>query len=135
MPPLKGRAKETPITDLTPAPSGGDPVRLRVVKAVHTLAWAFFVASIAAVPTGAWIRRFDLALLAALAVLFEVGVLIVNDMRCPLTAIAARYTSDRRSNFDIYLPEWLARWNKEIFGTLFVLGLGFAFARWMGWVG
>jgi hypothetical protein len=30
-------------------------------------------------------------------------------MRCPLTGIAARYTDDRRDNFDIYLPPWLAR--------------------------
>jgi hypothetical protein len=41
----------------------------------------------------------------------------------PLTAIAERYTDDRRANFDIWLPEWLARHNKSIFGTMFVLGL------------
>jgi hypothetical protein len=56
-------------------------------------------------------------------VFVEVAVLAVNGGRCPLTAVAARYTDDRRDNFDIYLPLWLARYNKLIFGTLFVVGL------------
>ncbi len=38
------------------------------------------------------------------------------------TDLAARYTEDRRGNFDIYLPVWLARQNKTIFGTLFLAG-------------
>ena len=42
---------------------------------------------------------------------------------CPLTSIAARYTDDRRANFDIYLPEWLARHNKAVFGALYVAGI------------
>jgi hypothetical protein len=50
-------------------------------------------------------------------------VLLFNRMRCPLTGVAARYTDDRRDNFDIYLPEWLARHNKTIFGTLYVAGV------------
>ena len=49
----------------------------------------------------------------------EVGVLLLNRMRCPLTTIAARYTDDRADNFDIFLPRWLARHNQRIFGTLF----------------
>ena len=67
-------------------------------------------------------------------VFVEIIILLVNRWRCPLTAVAARYTSDRRPNFDIYLPAWLARHNKGIFGTLFGLGLAFTLARWMGWL-
>jgi hypothetical protein len=36
--------------------------------------------------------------------------------RLALTNVAARYTNDRRDNFDIVLPLWLARYNKIIFG-------------------
>ena len=50
-------------------------------------------------------------------------------MRGPLTAWAARYTTDRRDNFDIYLPLWLARHNKSIFGALYVAGAVFALVR------
>jgi len=44
--------------------------------------------------------------------------------------IAARYTDDRRANFDIYLPEWLARYNKEIFGPLYLAGVLLLVVRW-----
>lgn len=108
---------------------------LVAIKTAHTLVWAFFVGSIAAVPISAWTGRFDRALGFAGIVFAEVLVLVFNRLQCPLTAIAARYTKDRRPNFDIYLPEWLARYNKEIFGTLFGLGLLFTFARWIGWLG
>jgi hypothetical protein len=44
--------------------------------------------------------------------------------------VAARYTDDRRDNFDIYLPLWIARYNKQIFGPLFVAGIVFTLALW-----
>ena len=105
--------------------------RLRLIKAVHTLAWAFFVACIAVIPPLAWAGRFAAALLFIGIVAVEVGVIVVNGWRCPLTAVAARYTDDRRSNFDIYLPEWLARYNKEIFGSLYGAGILFTLALWL----
>jgi hypothetical protein len=58
-------------------------------------------------------------------------VLSVNRGKCPLTSIAAMYTEERRENFDIYLPLWLARYNKVIFGTLFICGSSFALVRWL----
>jgi len=104
---------------------------LRAIKLAHTVAWAFFVAAIVAVPVAAWYNRFGWALLAALVVAGEVAILVLNGMKCPLTPIAARYTSDRRDNFDIYLPLFVARYNKQIFGTLYVAGLVFLFVRWI----
>jgi hypothetical protein len=47
---------------------------------------------------------------------------MLNKGRCRLTGLAARFTGDRSDNFDIYLPNSLARRNKAIFGTLFVIG-------------
>jgi hypothetical protein len=47
------------------------------------------------------------------------------------TAVAARYTDDRRANFDIYLPEWLARQNKEIFGPLYAAGVVYLVAMYL----
>ena len=108
--------------------------RLVLIKTLHTAVWAFFVVSIAAVPITAWTRRFGLSLAFTGIVLIEVLILLLNRWSCPLTAIAARYTPDRRDNFDIYLPEWLAKHNKLIFGALFVFGLLFALARWLGWL-
>lgn len=107
---------------------------LHLVKMVHTIAWAFFAGCILAIPYAAWVRSYGVALVLAGIVLVEVIILGVNDWRCPLTPIAARYTSDRQPNFDIYLPLWLARYNKQIFGPLFLIGLVFLAARWAGWV-
>ena len=62
--------------------------------------------------------------------LAEVVILVANGWRCPLTAVAARFTEQRHDNFDIYLPLWLARHNKLIFGVLYLLGMAFAYSRW-----
>jgi hypothetical protein len=110
------------------------PASLRAVKAFHTLVWAFFAGCILALPVAAWRGDLGLALVLIGAVSFEVLVLAVNRMRCPLTGVAARYTEDRRDNFDIYLPLWLDRHNKRIFGGLFAAGVVFTLARWQGWV-
>lgn len=106
--------------------------RLRLIKLVHTLAWAFFVACIMAIPVLAGRGRFTAALLFIAIVAVECVVVVASGWRCPLTPIAARYTSDRRANFDIYLPEWLARHNKTIFGALFAGGIAFTVLQWLG---
>lgn len=103
--------------------------RLVLVKLAHTIVWAFFASAILAIPVAAWYRRFGLFFVLTGIVLVEVAVLAFNGMRCPLTGIAARYTDDRRDNFDIYLPLVIARFNKEVFGSLFVLGLLFGLVR------
>jgi hypothetical protein len=41
---------------------------------------------------------------AAELVIGETVVLVLNGWRCPFTGVAARYTDDRRDNFDIFLP-------------------------------
>jgi hypothetical protein len=106
---------------------------LQAVKVAHTVVWVFFVACIVAIPLLAWKERFGAAFTLIGIVVIEILVLAVNGWRCPLTGVAARYTDDRRDNFDIYLPVWLARNNKTIFGSLFIAGLLFTVARWRGW--
>jgi len=103
---------------------------LRKVKLLHTVAWAFFAGCIVLVPLAAWQRRFDVALVLIMIVTVEVAVLVWNGFKCPLTDVAARYTDDRRDNFDIYLPLWLARYNKHIFGSLFAAGILFTLIQW-----
>jgi hypothetical protein len=94
--------------------------------------WAFFAGSIFAIPVFAALRQYGAAALFIGIVFAEVLVLIVNGMRCPLTDVAARYTGDRRENFDIYLPEWLARHNKLIFGGLYLGAVLYTLFRWAG---
>jgi hypothetical protein len=107
-------------------------VSLRTVKLLHTVIWAFFVACILAIPLFTVLSRFRLAALFTGIVAVEVAVLLLNGMTCPLTNVAARYTGNRRANFDIYLPEWLARNNKTIFGTLYAAAILLLVVRWVG---
>lgn len=100
-----------------------DAGALRNIRIVHTVVWAIFASSIVAIPVFAWRGQATLAWWLIAFVAIEVLVLLANRMRCPLTDVAARYTPDRRDNFDIYLPLWLARHNKQVFGTLYVAGV------------
>jgi len=105
--------------------SGSKDIRshkLKQIKMLHTGIWAVMAGSIVAVPVAAWFSMFRLSLGLTILILGECLVLAVNGGRCPLTDIAARYTDDRADNFDIYLPQWLARHNKRIFGFLFFAG-------------
>lgn len=96
---------------------------LVTIKLVHTLVWVFFASCIFAIPVCAWRGQFRAAAILIGVVFAEVMVLLFNRWRCPLTNVAARYTDDRRDNFDIYLPEWVARHNKTIFGAIYVAGI------------
>ncbi|HUO80011.1 MAG TPA: hypothetical protein VMU00_07695 [Steroidobacteraceae bacterium] len=93
--------------------------RLVLIRAFHTLVWAFFAGSIVAIAPLAWRGEFRAAGVLIAVVFAEVLVIGLNRGRCPLTAVAARYTEDRRDNFDIYLPQWLARHNQRLFGGLY----------------
>jgi hypothetical protein len=95
---------------------------LAAIKLLHTAIWAFLATSILLLPVVGVLRRFRWAAILTLIVLLECGVLAVNGGRCPLSDLAARFTVDRNSNFDIYLPGWLAQHNKLVFGWLFVVG-------------
>lgn len=104
--------------------------RLLLIKSIHTIVWAVFVACIAAIWVFALRGEAVKAALAIAFVLIEVAVLAFNRWRCPLSPIAARYTDDRSDNFDIYLPAWLAGRTMPIFGTLYVAGILLTLAIW-----
>ncbi len=100
------------------------------IKLLHTVIWLFFAGCIVAIPLAGVRCQFRWAAGLTGLVLVECAVLAVNRGRCPLTDLAARYTEERTDNFDIYLPLWLARRNKSIFGTLFAFGVLFVLGRW-----
>ena len=108
---------------------------LRKIKIIHTIVWAFFAGCILAITVYAWMGNVQVAAILCALVFVEVLILAANNWKCPLTPVAGRYTENRQDNFDIYLPVWLARYNKEIFGSLYVLGIILTFARWQGWLG
>ena len=110
---------------------GKNSVALVGIKLAHTVVWLFFVGCIMAIPiAGATGRFFQAAVLSGL-VWLECVILAANRGRCPLTNLAEPFADEQPDNFDIYLPLWLARHNKTVFGSLFVLGEFFVLWRWM----
>jgi hypothetical protein len=105
--------------------------KLQLIKGIHTLVWAVFAGSILAVPVFTYNNQLSIAWVLIGIVSIEVAVLVANRMKCPLTDVAGRYTKERQDNFDIYLPLWLARYNKEIFGGLYVIGLIYTSIVWV----
>lgn len=106
-------------------------LKLRAIKVIHTVVWAIFASAIVAIPITAWLGAFQSAFILIGIVSAECVVLMLNGMKCPLTSMTARYTENRADNFDIYLPLWLARYNREIFGPLFVAGIVFLVVCWL----
>ena len=104
---------------------------LVAIKLLHTLIWAFMAGIIVALPFLAILRRFRLAAIVSGIIFLEGILLAVNHYRCPLSDLAARFTTSRAHNFDIYLPGWLAQHNKLIFGLLFMVGEFVLLASWL----
>jgi hypothetical protein len=112
--------------------------RLRAVKLLHTVVWVFFAGSTVAIIVCAAVGALAPAVVFAAIVGVEVLVLAVNDLQCPLTAPIARYRAMglqagvQIDDSDLYLvPRWLARHNKLVFGTLYLLGIAITAVRWL----
>ena len=56
-------------------------------------------------------------------ILLEGFVLLAFKNLCPVTLIARKYSGSTKDNFDIFLPNWLAKYNKLIYTTLFIIVL------------
>lgn len=94
------------------------------IKVAHTFIWAVMASAIFYTLYAGITNTFNPFVLSSIAlIVFETLILLLNKWSCPLTPLAKRYTSDRSSNFDIYLPEWLAKHNKTIFSAIFIIGL------------
>jgi len=93
--------------------------RLTIIKLVHTLVWLFFNVVIFylfyAVVTGK-INKWVWICLSLIAL--ETVILVLFKMMCPLTVMARKYSDSTKDNFDIYLPVWLARYNKLIYTVI-----------------
>ena len=102
-----------------------DPAkRLLVIKWVHTLIWLFFVVVIFYILYSGIFNVINTYTWIGMGLIVGEGiVLLVFNMFCPLTVMARKYSDSEKDNFDIFLPNWLAKYNKLIFTTLYVIGL------------
>ncbi|MEJ1223434.1 hypothetical protein [Sediminicola sp. 1XM1-17] len=98
--------------------------KLLAIKIVHTLIWLFFVVIIFYVLYSGVTGKVNTLTWVSIGLVFAEGiVLLLFKMYCPLTVLARNYSDSEKDNFDIFLPNWLAKYNKLIFTTLFIIGL------------
>lgn len=98
--------------------------KLFLIKILHTVIWLFFVLAIFYILYSGIANRIGIYTWFAIGLVFGEGlVLLIFRMFCPLTVLARKYSDSQRDNFDILLPQWLAKYNKEIFTSIFVVGL------------
>lgn len=99
-------------------------MKLFTIKLIHTLIWAFMASCVLFILISGILGFINQYVYVAIAVIFIEGLtLLIFKWRCPLTIVAQNYTQDRKENFDIFLPRLLAKHNKTIFTTLFIVGL------------
>jgi len=98
--------------------------KLTAIKLVHTLIWLFFVIAIFYILYSGISNKITVTTWIAIGLIVAEGaVLVLFKMFCPLTLIARKYSDSDKDNFDIFLPNWLARYNKIIFTTIYLLGV------------
>lgn len=98
--------------------------KLLIIKLIHTIIWAFFVAVIFYILYSGITNTITLYTWVGIGLIIGEGlVLLLFKMACPLTVVAHNYSASQKDNFDISLPNWLAKHNKLIFTSIFVIGL------------
>ncbi|MFD0863817.1 hypothetical protein ACFQ1M_16495 [Sungkyunkwania multivorans] len=97
--------------------------KLLTIKLVHTVIWAFFVAIIFYILYSGLTNTVNTYTWIGIGLIIGEGiVLLLFKMYCPLTVLARNFSDSQKDNFDIFLPNWLAKHNKLIFTTIFVVG-------------
>lgn len=97
--------------------------KLFAIKLIHTLVWLFLVTIIFYILYAGISDKINIYTWISIGLVTGEGiVLVLFKMYCPLTLIARKYSDSTKDNFDIFLPNWLAKYNKEIFTTIFIFG-------------
>jgi hypothetical protein len=94
--------------------------KLILIKIIHTLVWLFFNGVLFYMAYAVAVNKIDKWVWIGVALIVLEGVVLMTfNKMCPITVVARRYSDSTKDNFDIYLPNWLAKYNKLIYTTLF----------------
>lgn len=96
--------------------------KLNIIKTIHTLIWLFFNAVIFYLLYAVVANEIGILVWTGVGLILAEGVVLLSfDLQCPLTMMARKYSDSTRDNFDIFLPEWLARYTKLIYTLIFIV--------------
>lgn len=104
--------------------------KLILVKILHTVIWLFYNVVIFYLLYAVIADKIDKWVWVCLSLIgLEALILVVFRKVCPVTLLAKKYSDSDRDNFDIYLPNWLARHNKAIYTAIVCIALIILFYR------
>ncbi len=96
--------------------------KLTITKMIHTLIWIFFNIVIFYMLYAVIVNKIDKWLwIGYVLFMLEGFILFIFKCSCPLTIIARKYSDSSKENFDIYLPNWLAKNNLLIYSTILTI--------------
>jgi len=85
-------------------------MKLVFIKIIHTIVWIFFNIVIFYMLYAVIVNKLDMRLwIGYLLIGLEGLILVIFKCSCPITLIARKYSNSPKDNFDIYLPNWLAK--------------------------
>ncbi len=94
--------------------------KLVLVKLVHTIIWVFFNLVLIYLYYAVLTKSVGFWFWMGIGVIALEGIILAAlNWTCPLTFLARRYSDSEKENFDIFLPLWLAKYNKEIYSVIF----------------
>lgn len=97
---------------------------LLTIKIFHTIIWLFFNVVIFYLLYAVIVDKIDIWVWICIGlVVLEGLVLLAFKMFCPLTVMARKYSDSTKANFDIFLPNWLAKYNKLIYTSIFAIAI------------
>jgi hypothetical protein len=98
--------------------------KLILIKTIHTVIWVFFNVVIFYLYYAVFTNTIDKWVWICIGlILIEGIVLLLFKKICPITLVARKYSDSKNDNFDIFLPNWLAKYNKLIYTSLFIVVL------------
>lgn len=97
-------------------------IKLAIIKIVHTIIWLFFNLVIFYMLYAVVKNSIGVYFWISFGMIVIEGiVLLIFGGKCPLTLIARKYSNSTKDNFDIFLPNWLAKHNKLIYSVILIL--------------
>ena len=99
-------------------------VKLQLIKTIHTIIWVFFNVVIFYLLYAVIINKIDKWVWICLGLILLEGIILIAFKKmCPITLIARKFSNSQQDNFDIYLPNWLAKYNKEIYSIIVLIAI------------
>lgn len=95
---------------------------LTTIKIIHTIIWGFFNVVLFYMAYAIIVDKIDKYVWIGIGLILLEGIVLLSFKKmCPLTIMARKYSDSNKDNFDIYLPNWLAKYNKVIYTSFFII--------------